>query len=76
MEPCFRCDATQAIGRIPFDARETGIDVVTLSSHKICGPKGVGALVATRDARKRLVAVMHGGGPERDLRSGPSMCRR
>ena len=66
----FHCDATQAIGRIPFDAREMGIDMVTLSSHKIYGPKGAGALVATREARKRLAAVMHGGGQERDLRSG------
>ena len=66
----FHCDATQAIGRIPFDAREMGIDMATLSSHKIYGPKGAGALVATREARKRLAAVMHGGGQERDLRSG------
>ena len=66
----FHCDATQAIGRIPFDAREMGIDMVTFSSHKIYGPKGAGALVATREARKRLAAVMHGGGQERDLRSG------
>ena len=66
----LHCDATQAIGRIPFDAREMGIDMTTLSSHKIYGPKGAGALVATREARKRLAAVMHGGGQERDLRSG------
>ena len=66
----FHCDATQAIGRIPFDAREMGIDMVTFSSHKIYGPKGCGALVATRQARKSLAAVMHGGGQERDLRSG------
>ena len=66
----FHCDATQAIGRIPFDAREVGIDMVTFSSHKIYGPKGCGALVATRQARKSLAAVMHGGGQERDLRSG------
>ena len=66
----FHCDATQAIGRIPFDAREMGIDMVTFSSHKIYGPKGCGALVAIRQARKSLAAVMHGGGQERDLRSG------
>ena len=66
----FHCDATQAIGRIPFNAEEMGIDMVTLSSHKIYGPKGCGALVATKEARKRLAAVMHGGGQERDLRSG------
>ena len=51
--------------------------MVTLSSHKIYGPKGAGALVATRDARKRLAAVMHGGGQERDLRAaGHPMCQR
>ena len=43
--------------------------MATLSSHKIYGPKGAGALVATREARKRLAAVVHGGGQERDLRS-------
>ena len=66
----FHCDATQAMGRIPFDAEEMGADMVTLSSHKIYGPKGCGALVATREARKKLAAVIHGGGQERDLRSG------
>ena len=66
----FHCDATQAIGKVPFYATRTGIDMVTLSSHKIYGPKGCGALVATRDARKRLSAIIHGGGQEKDLRSG------
>ena len=66
----FHCDATQAIGKIPFYATQAGIDMVTLSSHKIYGPKGCGALVATRDTRKRLNAVIHGGGQENDLRSG------
>ena len=70
------CDATQAIGRIPFDARGMGIDMVTFSSHKIYGPKGAGALVATREARKRLAAVMHGGGQERGLHNGTPMCQR
>ena len=66
----FHCDATQAIGKIPFDAYKIGIDMVTLSSHKIYGPKGCGALVATRDARRRIAAILHGGGQERDMRSG------
>ena len=66
----FHCDATQAIGRIQFDAEEMGIDMVTLSSHKIYGPKGCGALVATRQARKSLATIMHGGSQERNLRSG------
>ena len=66
----LHCDATQAMGRIPFDAGVMGIDMVTLSSHKIYGPKGCGALVATREARRRMAAILHGGGQERDLRSG------
>ena len=66
----FHCDATQAIGRIPFDAGSLDIDMVTFSSHKIYGPKGCGALVATREARKKISGIMHGGGQERDMRSG------
>ena len=66
----LHCDATQAVGKMPFDAGEMGVDMVTLSSHKIYGPKGCGALVATREARKRMAAILHGGGQERDLRSG------
>ena len=66
----FHCDTTQAIGKVPFDARQDGIDMVTLSSHKIYGPKGCGALVATRHARKKINAIIHGGGQERNLRSG------
>ena len=66
----FHCDATQAIGKVPFDAGKAGIDLVTFSSHKIYGPKGCGALIATRDARKRLSAIIHGGGQEKELRSG------
>ena len=66
----FHCDATQAIGKIPFDADKIGADMVTLSSHKIYGPKGCGALVANRDARRRIAAIIHGGGQEGDMRSG------
>ena len=66
----FHCDATQVIGKIPFDADKSGIDMVTLSSHKIYGPKGCGALVATRHARRRLDPIIHGGGQEKNLRSG------
>ena len=66
----FHCDATQAIGKVPFDAGQSGIDMVTFSSHKIYGPKGCGALVATRQARKKIGAIIHGGGQERNLRSG------
>lgn len=66
----LHCDATQAVGRVPFDAGELGADMVTISAHKMYGPKGCGALVATRDARRRLVAVLRGGGHEDGLRSG------
>ncbi|MDD9825570.1 MAG: aminotransferase class V-fold PLP-dependent enzyme, partial [Thaumarchaeota archaeon] len=66
----FHCDATQALGRIPFDATEMGVDMVSLSGHKMYGPKGVGALVANRRARKALRAVTLGGGQEGGLRSG------
>ena len=64
------CDATQAIGKIPFDANDLDIDMSTFSSHKIYGPKGVGALVATRYARKQMQAILHGGGQENNMRSG------
>ena len=66
----LHCDATQAVGKIPFDGGEIGADMVTLSSHKVYGPKGCGALVATREARLRMTAILHGGGQEREMRSG------
>ena len=64
------CDATQAIGKISFDAKDLDIDLITFSSHKIYGPKGNGALVATRYARKQMRALLHGGGQENNMRSG------
>ena len=66
----LHCDATQAVGKIPFDGDKMGADMVTLSSHKIYGPKGCGALAATREARRRIAAIIHGGGQEREMRSG------
>ena len=66
----FHCDATQMAGRLPFDMEELGVDLVSLSGHKICGPGGVGALVGTRQSLRRLEALVHGGGHERGLRSG------
>ena len=66
----FHCDATQAIGRIPFNIIDLGVDIVTMSSHKIYGPKGVGALIASRDIRKQMNPLIHGGGQEGNLRSG------
>ena len=61
-------DATQAAGKIPLDFRALGADLMTLSSHKLYGPKGVGALV--RRAEVELVAQLHGGAQEKGLRGG------
>ncbi len=63
-------DATQAVGKVPFDAGRAGVDIATFSAHKIYGPKGCGALVANKEARKMLRAQIHGGGQERGMRSG------
>jgi len=67
----FHCDGTQAVGKIPIDVEKAGIDLLSLSAHKIYGPKGVGALyVRRRDPRVRLTCQMDGGGHERGMRSG------
>ena len=66
----FHCDATQHVGRLPFDMVEVGADLVSLSGHKICGPAGVGALVGSATALSHLAPVISGGGHERGLRSG------
>ena len=66
----FHCDATQSAGRLPFELERIGADLVSLSSHKICGPTGVGALVGTRRGLRRLRPIIHGGGHELGLRSG------
>lgn len=61
-------DAVQAVGHIPVDFRASGLDLMSLSGHKLGGPIGVGALLARRDAV--LVPQLHGGGQERQVRSG------
>jgi cysteine desulfurase len=67
----FHTDATQAVGKVPLDVLGDEIDLLSLSAHKIYGPKGIGALyVRRRDPQVRLVAQMDGGGHERGLRSG------
>ncbi len=64
----FHCDAVQALGKIPIDVKHLDVDLLSISSHKIYGPKGVGALYA-RD-RDQLIPLIDGGGQEMSLRSG------
>lgn len=67
----FHTDATQAVGYIPMDVQEMNIDLLSLSGHKVYGPKGIGALfVRKRHPRVKLTEQMHGGGHERGMRSG------
>lgn len=66
----FHTDAAQAIGKIPIDVEAMNIDLLSLSSHKLYGPKGVGALYVRRKPRVRLVSLINGGGQERGMRSG------
>ena len=67
----FHTDATQAAGKIPIDVNDMKIDLLSVSAHKIYGPKGVGALyVRRKNPRVRLAPLMHGGGHERGMRSG------
>lgn len=66
----FHVDAAQATGRIDVDTANLPVDLMSLTSHKTYGPKGIGALYVRRKPRVRLEAQMHGGGHERGLRSG------
>jgi cysteine desulfurase len=66
----FHCDAVQGIGKLPFDVERMNADLVSISAHKMYGPKGMGALYVRRKPRVRLTAQMDGGGHERGFRSG------
>ena len=70
-EVFFHTDAVQALGYLPIDVEEMGIDLMSISAHKIYGPKGVGALyVRRRNPKVKLNPLLHGGGHERGWRSG------
>ncbi|WP_343154969.1 IscS subfamily cysteine desulfurase [Buchnera aphidicola (Pseudoregma panicola)] len=66
----FHVDATQSVGKIKIDLKKTKIDLMSFSSHKIYGPKGIGALFIRKKPRIRISPQIHGGGHERGMRSG------
>jgi cysteine desulfurase len=66
----FHIDAVQGAGKVPFDVERSRADLVSLSAHKMYGPKGIGALYVRRKPRVRLTALIDGGGHERGMRSG------
>ena len=66
----FHIDAVQGVGKIPFDVNRSHADLVSLSAHKMYGPKGVGALYVRRKPRVRITPIIDGGGHERGMRSG------
>ncbi|MTJ02181.1 IscS subfamily cysteine desulfurase [Idiomarina piscisalsi] len=66
----FHVDAAQAAGKLPIDVASVPIDLMSISAHKMYGPKGIGALYVRRQPRVRIAAQMHGGGHERGMRSG------
>lgn len=66
----FHTDAAQAVGKVPINVNQMNIDLMSISGHKIYGPKGIGALYLRRRPRVRIEALQSGGGQERGIRSG------
>ena len=66
----FHCDAAQGIGKVGVNVQTLPVDLMTMTAHKLYGPKGIGALYVRRKPRIRIEAQMHGGGHERGMRSG------
>jgi cysteine desulfurase len=66
----FHTDAAQSAGKVPIDVRTMPVDLISLSAHKMYGPKGMGALYVRREPPLRLEPMIHGGGHERGMRSG------
>ena len=66
----YHVDAAQSAGKVPLDMEAMKIDLLSMSAHKMYGPKGIGALYVRRKPRVRIEAQMHGGGHERGMRSG------
>ena len=66
----FHVDAAQALGKIPFNVSDLGVDMATLSAHKVYGPQGVGALYIRKDLQRHIIPMMHGGGQQGMIRPG------